>query len=326
MKVVGAFIDPNVGPIVARLASGIRDFDLVGCGRDAGEVVALCKRRAPHVLLIGERFSQHLERLHELLALTKTQFPLFITVVTSPQTYSDDTWRAKGVRSSIVATDFTESSWLSAVRRADRAQNESHGDITLLSVYPNDALHYAIERGLATYPEFRLGPNCFDDDDLPQMLIERPAMVVVFGQRQIDTISLAQKTILERHSTEPTWLLMASHTDVPTLKHAAMCRIRYLISPEDLGSADLLAKTLHELAAGHATDDVGLKRVRRLLDIAVDDEDRRILGMLSEGRTNKEIADEVHFSEQTVKNRVSRVMKVANVSNRTELALLFGSA
>ena len=325
MKVVGAFVDPNVGPIVARLVSGIRDIDLAGCGCDAGEVVALCKLISPHVLLIGERFSHHMGRLHELFALTKTPFPLFITVVMNSNMFSDDEWRARGVRASIVATDLTESSWLSAVHRADRAQNESHGDITLLSVYPNDSLHHSIKRSLTTYPEFRLGPNCFDDDDLAQMLIECPAMIVVFGQRQIEAISLVRMKLLKRGSTEPTWLLVSSHTDAPALKTAAMCGIRHLIDPEDLGSADLLANLLYDLAAGRAAHDVGIDRIRRLLDLSLDDTDRRILGMLAEGRINKEIAAGVHFSEQTVKNRVSRMMKAAEVSNRTELALLIAN-
>ena len=41
--------------------------------------------------------------------------------------------------------------------------------------------------------------------------------------------------------------------------------------------------------------------------------------------TDQQIADEVHLSLQTVKNRLSRMMKVAGAANRTELALRFAA-
>jgi DNA-binding NarL/FixJ family response regulator len=50
--------------------------------------------------------------------------------------------------------------------------------------------------------------------------------------------------------------------------------------------------------------------------------DIRILIELIEGRTNEEIAATVNLALQTVRNRISRLMKVAKVSNRTQLAIL----
>ncbi|MEY3805953.1 MAG: Bacterial regulatory protein luxR family [Actinomycetota bacterium] len=55
---------------------------------------------------------------------------------------------------------------------------------------------------------------------------------------------------------------------------------------------------------------------------AQDEMDIRILMELVEGRTNEEIAASVHLALQTVRNRVSRLMKAAGVSNRTQLATL----
>jgi DNA-binding NarL/FixJ family response regulator len=43
---------------------------------------------------------------------------------------------------------------------------------------------------------------------------------------------------------------------------------------------------------------------------------------LATGATNDAIAGHIFASEQSVKNRLSRMMKAAGVSNRTEFALL----
>ena len=55
---------------------------------------------------------------------------------------------------------------------------------------------------------------------------------------------------------------------------------------------------------------------------AQDEIDIRILMELIDGRTNEEIAVSVHLALQTVRNRISRLMKAAGVSNRTQLATL----
>lgn len=53
-----------------------------------------------------------------------------------------------------------------------------------------------------------------------------------------------------------------------------------------------------------------------------DDLDVEILMLLVQGRTNEEIADQVHLALQTVRNRISRLIHDSGVQNRTQLALL----
>ena len=49
----------------------------------------------------------------------------------------------------------------------------------------------------------------------------------------------------------------------------------------------------------------------------------RILEMLSQGKTNKEIAEDLEITEKTTRNYVSSVLKKLNVDNRTEAAAYF---
>ena len=49
--------------------------------------------------------------------------------------------------------------------------------------------------------------------------------------------------------------------------------------------------------------------------------ERRILGMLAEGLTNRQIAAEMFLAEKTVKNYVSNVLDKLGMSHRTEAAL-----
>lgn len=52
----------------------------------------------------------------------------------------------------------------------------------------------------------------------------------------------------------------------------------------------------------------------------INEDVRRILLLVSEGLTNEEIAAALHYSPQTIRNRLFQLMKVLDVRNRTELA------
>jgi DNA-binding NarL/FixJ family response regulator len=70
-----------------------------------------------------------------------------------------------------------------------------------------------------------------------------------------------------------------------------------------------------------------LERVRRIATGAIDDElgvltaqERKILMLVAEGKTNKEIAAEVFLSDKTVKNYVSSILSKLNLERRAQAA------
>ena len=52
---------------------------------------------------------------------------------------------------------------------------------------------------------------------------------------------------------------------------------------------------------------------------------RDILSLLASGLSNREIADRVYLSYQTVRNRVSLLLELTGAANRTQLALMMCS-
>lgn len=59
-----------------------------------------------------------------------------------------------------------------------------------------------------------------------------------------------------------------------------------------------------------------------LRDIS-DETDRKILLLISQGKFDKEISQELFLSLQTIRNRVSRMLSESGARNRTHLAILF---
>jgi DNA-binding NarL/FixJ family response regulator len=53
------------------------------------------------------------------------------------------------------------------------------------------------------------------------------------------------------------------------------------------------------------------------------EQERRILGLIADGKTNKEIAAEIFLSDKTVKNYVSSILSKLDLSRRSEAAAFF---
>jgi two-component system, NarL family, response regulator DevR len=72
------------------------------------------------------------------------------------------------------------------------------------------------------------------------------------------------------------------------------------------------ARVLERLRAGPETDE----RLARLTD-----QERRILDLIAEGLTNRQIAAQVHLAEKTVKNYVSNLLTKLGMQRRTQAAV-----
>jgi DNA-binding NarL/FixJ family response regulator len=56
-------------------------------------------------------------------------------------------------------------------------------------------------------------------------------------------------------------------------------------------------------------------------DIIFDPVDIIIIKQISEGKTNKDIASLLCYSEGTIKNRVSKILSMTGLSDRTEISV-----
>ena len=87
--------------------------------------------------------------------------------------------------------------------------------------------------------------------------------------------------------------------------------IRRIARGESLLDPGVTSHVLERLRSGSQPDD----------DLAVlSEQEQRILDLIAEGKTNKEIAQEVYLSDKTVKNYVSSILSKLNLRRRSEAA------
>jgi two-component system response regulator DevR len=124
-------------------------------------------------------------------------------------------------------------------------------------------------------------------------------------------------------------IMLTSYADDEALFEAIMAGAAGYVLKQVSGSN--LVDAVRQVAAGHSLLDPTvtsrvLERLRkgpdedeRLKDIT--DQERRILNLLADGKTNRQIAEEMFLAEKTVKNYVSNLLSKMGMSRRTEAAV-----
>jgi DNA-binding NarL/FixJ family response regulator len=100
--------------------------------------------------------------------------------------------------------------------------------------------------------------------------------------------------------------------------------------------ADVLIDAVKTVAAGRSILDplatkIVLERMRSLSSIVpsgaegqrLSEQEQRVLALVAEGKTNKEIAAALDLSEKTVKNYLSNIFQKLHITRRTQAASLY---
>ncbi|WP_432561656.1 response regulator [Kineococcus sp. SYSU DK003] len=165
-------------------------------------------------------------------------------------------------------------------------------------------------------------------DALEGITLTRPDVAVLDGRlpdgsgidvcRQVALLSPGTRTIV-----------LTSYDDDEALMASVLAGAAgYLL--KEIGTTDLVGsvRAVHE--GRTLLDPAAVEQVRRRLEdpLAADrrlaeltPQERRVLRLLSEGRTNRQIGAELHLAEKTVKNYVSNVLAKLGLASRTQAAL-----
>jgi two-component system response regulator DevR len=136
------------------------------------------------------------------------------------------------------------------------------------------------------------------------------------------------REIRDRHP-RTACLILTSFADDEALFDAIMAGAAGYVLKQIKGND--LVDAIRKVSAGHSLLDPAvtarvLERVRRGPEqderiARLTDQERRILELMSEGLTNRQIGERLHLAEKTVKNYVTGVLSKLGMARRTEAAV-----
>ena len=174
------------------------------------------------------------------------------------------------------------------------------------------------------------------DEGLGLVARSRPHVVVV-GIREHERALLDKLPAIQAQHP-PTKLLVLSRTDDEQVVTAALRAGANGCLVKDIAVSQLVA-AVHSVAGGHHL--LGSGRAKHLAASRAPDgsaqsaedplavltpQERKILGLIGEGLTNRQIAERLFLVEKTVRNHVTRMLAKLGVERRTQAALLAARA
>lgn len=164
-----------------------------------------------------------------------------------------------------------------------------------------------------------------------------PDLLDLVTQQEVD-VAILDVRLKDASGVELAQRLRVDHPDCKIVMLTSFESDAALISSFEAGASAFLLKTGNaaELVLAVRSAALGLRlinpaavrdaltRIRAngaALIEKLDDTDRRILRLIADGRSDKQIAESVHLNVQTVRNRVSRLLNQFGKENRTQLAV-----
>jgi DNA-binding NarL/FixJ family response regulator len=105
----------------------------------------------------------------------------------------------------------------------------------------------------------------------------------------------------------------------PQIARKVMDQFRRLAAPFD---ATPMGTIVNGSAASSRASGAAQPKATDSVAETLSDKEERILSLIAEGKSNKQIATAVFLAEGTVKNYVSRIMEKLHANTRTELAVM----
>ncbi|MEM9135065.1 MAG: response regulator transcription factor [Actinomycetota bacterium] len=190
--------------------------------------------------------------------------------------------------------------------------------------------HEVVRRGVAglvdAEPDLEVIGEAGSAAEALRVLAEIEPDVAVLDVRLEDGNGIAVCREIRSAHPDVACLMLTSYADDRALVDAALAGAAGFVLKQIRGNQ--LIDSIRKVAAGailldDATVRLRLERLKQSEEGALDQltpQERRVFDLIGEGRSNRQIGEELYLAEKTVKNYVSNVLAKLGMTRRTEAA------
>lgn len=203
----------------------------------------------------------------------------------------------------------------------------------LLLIEPNELTRIGLRTVINQCPGFEIVAEAEDQESALAAASKHSPDLIVIDITLPDCSGLEICRAVREAPNPPKLLLISSCGDHQCMIEAFSIGVEgYLLKDTH---ADELVRTLKDIMAGKTVlapmvaEQVvehmraGNPRNRNHQIDALSMQERRVLELVAKGKSNRQVADELHLSEKTVKNYFSSVLSKLSANRRTEAAAMF---
>lgn len=202
-------------------------------------------------------------------------------------------------------------------------------EITVFLVDDHEVVRHGVRALVESDPNMRVVGEAGSVEQALTLIPEAAPMVALLDVRLGDGSGVELCREIRSEHPEIACLMLTSYSDDDALFEAIMAGASGYVLKQIRGSE--LLSAIRRVSAGEQLLDPTLTgRVMRQLrernesEAMLDrltEQERRVLTLISEGLTNRQIGQSLHLAEKTVKNYVSNLLSKLHMERRTEAAV-----
>lgn len=205
--------------------------------------------------------------------------------------------------------------------------------IRLLIVDDHEVTRLGLRTLLSSYPQFEIAGEAASVAESLEAAARIKPDLILLDVRLADGSGIEVCRRLQRLNLDAKVLVLTSFADDDLVFDAISAGADGYLLKEIHG--ETLVQAIQDVAAGRSILDPSVTRrvmsricnpdllaVRNKLDL-LSSQERRVVALVAEGKTNKEIGREMGLSDKTVKNYLSNAMEKLSLSRRSQAAALF---
>lgn len=202
--------------------------------------------------------------------------------------------------------------------------------LKILLVDDHEFVRMGINALLARYPQFQVVAEAANAQEAVQRAIQHRPDVIIMDIRLPGKSGIEATREITQQLPDTKVIMLTSFAEDELLFDAIIAGAAgYILKQID--SKELI-RALETVARGEALLDSAVtkkvfERVRHaarasedMMFASLSDQELRILALVAQGKTNREIAENLFLSEKTVRNYVSSILAKLNLSTRSEAA------
>jgi len=201
--------------------------------------------------------------------------------------------------------------------------------IKLMLVDDHEIVRLGLRKLLERRPQFEIVAEAGTVAEAVSAAHDAKPDVIVMDIRLPDGNGVEATREIRGKRPETKVIMLTSYADDEAIYGSIMAGASGYLLKQTRGQN--LAEAIERVAAGESLLDPAvtskvLERMRSLARGETDElaplssQERKILALIPEGKTNKEIAEDVFLSDKTVKNYVSSILSKLNLRRRSEAA------
>ena len=300
------------------------------------EVYSFINKHRPRAILVGARWLTRIPEVRALLKRRGLPEPVWIPIDFKPT----DSLRAEAhllglanyvtlqIEDLLLLFNDISNAIANFEEQGPRAlpeqlQNSScPREIRIVAVFRSLVTAQGLSAMLLPYQDINVVATCSSSTEAVKAIQEHSPHIVLLGTNCLDLFITTRSEIERIRLPNPRWAIASSNVSTIEVLRAIDLEIP-LINDGQLTSLDQFVDRIRALLEATPQSNSSIRRFESAPAVCRDDVDRKILALVVQGKSNDAISQEVFLSLQTVKNRISRMMKTAGTSNRVELAMRF---